>query len=49
MEVDFNLLTQRVARTRERIAAVCGDALKPRIDIGPGLISVTLADWVKQH
>lgn len=39
MGVDFNLQAQRVVRTRERIAAVCGDALKLRLDIGPGLIS----------
>jgi putative transposase len=49
IEVDFNLPAARVVRTLERIAAVRGYPLKLRLDNGPELISVTLADWAEQH
>jgi len=49
IEVDFNLPAARVVRTLERIAAERGYPLKLRLDNGPELISVTLADWAEQH
>lgn len=49
IEVDFNLPAARVVRTLERIAAVRGYPLKLRLDNGPELISIALADWAEQH
>jgi putative transposase len=49
IEVDFNLPAARVVRTLERIAAERGYPLKLRLDNGPELISVTLAEWAEQH
>jgi putative transposase len=49
VEVGFNLPAARVVRTLERIAASLGYPLKLRLDNGPELISVTLADWAGQH
>src|SRR4029078_7641728 len=49
IEVDFNLPAARVVRTPERIADARGYTLKLRLDNGPELISVTLADWAEQH
>jgi putative transposase len=49
IEVDFNLPAPRVVRTLDRIAAERGYPLKLRLDNGPELISVTLADWAEDH
>ena len=49
IEVDFNLPAERVVRTLERIAAERGYPCKLRLDNGPELVSVTLADWAEQH
>lgn len=49
IEVDFSLPAPRVVRTLERIAAERGYPLKLRLDNGPELISVTLAEWAEQH
>ena len=49
IEVDFNLPAERVKRTLERIAAERGYPGKLRLDNGPELISVTLADWAEKH
>ena len=49
IEVDFNLPAERVKRTLDRIAAERGYPLKLRLDNGPELISVTLADWAEDH
>jgi putative transposase len=49
IEVDFNLPAARVVRTLERIAATRGYPLKLRLDNGPELISVMLAEWAEQH
>ena len=49
IEIDFNLPAARVVRTLERIAAVRGYPLKLRLDNGPELISVKLAEWAEQH
>jgi len=49
IEVDFNLPAPRVVRTLDRIVAERGYPLKLRLDNGPELISVTLADWAEDH
>ena len=49
IEVDFNLPAQRIVRTLDRIAAECGYPRRLRLDNGPELVSVTLADWAEQH
>jgi putative transposase len=49
IEVDFNLPAVRVVRTLERISAERGYPLKLRLDNGPELVSVMLADWAEQH
>jgi len=49
IEVDFNLLAPRVVRTLDRIAAERGYPRKLRLDNGPEMVSVTLADWAEQH
>ena len=36
-------------RTLDRIAAVRGYPRKLRLDNGPEMVSVTLADWAEQH
>jgi putative transposase len=47
--VDFNLPAPRVVRTLDRIAAERGYPRKLKLDNGPELISVTLADWAEEH
>jgi len=49
IEVDFNLPAPRVVRTLDRIAAERGYPRKLRLDNGPEMVSVTLADWAEQH
>jgi putative transposase len=49
IEVDFNLPAERVVRTLDWIAAERDYPLKVRLDNGPELISVTLADWAEEH
>ena len=49
IEVDFNLPAPRVVRTLDRIAAVRGYPRKLRLDNGPEMVSVTLADWAEQQ
>jgi transposase InsO family protein len=49
IEVDFNLPAEGVVRTLDRIAAEPGYPRKLRLDNGPELISVILADWAEQH
>jgi len=49
IEVDFNLPAARVVRTLERIAAVRGYPLKLRLDNGPELVSIALAEWAEAH
>ena len=49
IDVDFNLPAPRIVRTLDRIAAERGYPRKLRLDNGPELISVTLADWAEQH
>jgi transposase InsO family protein len=49
IEVDFNLPAPRIVRTLDRIAAERGYPRKLRLDNGPGLVSVTLADWAEEY
>ena len=49
IEVDFNLPAPRIVRTPDRIAAERGYPRKLRLDNGPEMVSVTLADWAEQH
>jgi putative transposase len=47
--IDFNLPAQRVVRELDQIAALRGYPLKLRLDNGPELVSLTLAEWAEQH
>jgi putative transposase len=47
--VDFNLPAARVVRTLERIAATRSYPLKLRLDNGPELVSIALAEWAAEH
>ena len=49
IEVDFNLPAPRVVRELDRIAAYRGYPLKLRLDNGPELISLALAEWAEEH
>ena len=49
IEIDLNIPAQRVVRVLDRIAANRGYPLKMRMDIGPELISVALAQWAEKH
>jgi transposase InsO family protein len=49
IEVDFNLPAPRIVRTLDRIATERGYPRKLRLDNGPEMVSVTLADWAEQH
>lgn len=49
IEIDLNIPAQRVVRVLERIVANRGYPLKLRMDNGPELISLTLAQWVEEH
>ncbi len=49
IEVDLNLPAQRVIRVLERVAAWRGYPQKLRLDNGPEMISLALADWAEAH
>lgn len=49
IEVDLNLPAERVVRVLERIAEGRGYPRKLRLDNGPELVSVTLAEWAESH
>lgn len=49
IEIDLNIPAQRVVRVLDRIAANRGYPLKMRMDNGPELISVALAQWAEEH
>ena len=48
-EIDLNIPAQRVSRGLDRIVANRGYPLKMRMDNGPELVSVALAQWAKEH
>ncbi len=49
IEIDLNIPAQRVVRVLDRIVASRGYPLKLRMDYGPELISLTLAQWAEEH
>lgn len=49
IEVDLNLPAQRIIRVLDRVATWRGYPQKLRLDNGPELISVSLAEWAEQH
>lgn len=49
IEIDLNLPASRVIRSLDRIAAWRGYPQKLRMDNGPELVSVALAQWAERH
>lgn len=49
IEIDLNIPTQRVVRVLDRIVVNRGYPLKLRMDNGPELVSLTLAQWAEEH
>lgn len=49
IEIDLNIPALRVVRVLDRIVANRGYPLKMRMDNGPELISLTLAQWAEEH
>lgn len=49
IEVDLNLPSERIVRVLERIAAWRGYPQKLRLDNGPELIAIALAEWAEEH
>lgn len=49
IEIDLNLPAERIIRVLDRIAAWRGYPVKMRMDNGPELTSVRLADWAEEH
>ncbi len=47
IEIDLNIPAQRVIRVLDRIVANLGHSLKMRMDNGPELVSVALAQWAE--
>ena len=47
IELDTNLPAERVIRILNRVSAWRGYPLKLRLDNGPSLISIALADWAE--
>lgn len=49
IEIDLNIPAQRIVRVLDRIVANRGYPLKMRMDNGPELISLVLAQWAEEH
>jgi putative transposase len=49
IEIDLNIPAQRMVRVLDRIVANRGYPLKLRMDNGPKLVSLTLAQWAEEH
>jgi putative transposase len=49
IEIDLNIPVQRVVRVLDRIVATRGYPLKMRMDNGPELSSLALAQWAEEH
>lgn len=49
IEIDLNTPAQRVVRVLDRIVANRGYPLKMRMDNGPELVSLMLAQWAEEH
>lgn len=48
-KIDLNIPALRVVRVLDRIVANRGYPLKMRMDNGPELVSLTLAQWAEEH
>jgi putative transposase len=49
IEVDLNLPAQRIIRVLERVAGWRGYPQKMRLDNGPEMVSIALAEWAEVH
>lgn len=49
IEVDLNLPAPRIIRVLDRIAAWRGYPQRLRLDNGPEMVSVAMADWAEEH
>ena len=49
IEIDFNLPAPRIIRELDWIAAVRGYPMKLRLDNGPEMVSMALAEWAEEH
>ena len=49
IDIDLNLPAQRIIRVMDRVAAWRGYPAKIRMDNGPELTSVKMADWAEEH
>ncbi|RQN05293.1 DDE-type integrase/transposase/recombinase [Pantoea ananatis] len=49
IEIELNIPVQRVIRVLDRIVANHGYPLKMRMDNGPELVSLALAQWAEEH
>lgn len=49
IEIDLNIPAQRVVRGLDRIVVNRGYPLKMRMDNGPELVSLALAQWAEEH
>lgn len=49
IEIDLNIPAQRMIRVLDRVAASGGYPLKMRMDNGPELISLALAEWAEEQ
>lgn len=49
IEIDLNIPAQRVIRVLDRIVANRSYPLKMRMDNGPELVSLALAQWAEEH
>lgn len=49
IEIDLNIPAQRVVRVLDRIVAKRGYPRKMRMDNGPELVSLALAQWAEEH
>ncbi|MGX9313260.1 IS3 family transposase [Pantoea ananatis] len=49
IEIDLNIPAQRMVRVLDRIVANRGYPLKLRMDNGPELVPLTLAQWAEEH
>jgi putative transposase len=49
IEIDLNLQARRIIRTLDRIALWRGYPAKLRVDNGPELTSVLMAEWAEMH
>jgi len=49
IEIDLSLPAKRIVRALDNIALIRGYPLRLRLDNGPELVSLVLADWAEEH